>query len=300
MAKGLNNFSILPIYESLEQQDFRLWYAYGERYQLYVPKNYLIPFYFILPVGVTVTDAEFYQPCCDEIRIDGNSSYNSDFSDGWSKVDSSILGLLRRNGFTVISKTTYNIATYFAAPFNAFTIEEGFYYIKFYLSDGSVRYTDVFYAKNDISDYLKLEWYNENSLLYEGGEVPYSEHFDNNGAQYYYKSRVYIAATIGRPEYKFEEEGEERDGYFFAIKQISEKTYHFNFYAPEFLCDAMRLARMADRLKIIQYAKEYDCDTFSVETDWLEHGHYASVSCEFDTDTVVKLTGKAYSTFNDR
>ena len=100
---------------------------------------------------------------------------------------------------------------------------------------------------------------------------------------------------IRETEYKFEEEGEERDGYFFPEKQISEKTYKCTILAPEYLCDVMRFIRMADYVRVTdKYGRNYDCDTFLITPKWQTQGNLASVEIEFETATVVKKNGRGY------
>ena len=97
------------------------------------------------------------------------------------------------------------------------------------------------------------------------------------------------------PDYEFEEEGEERDGYFFPEKQISEKTYKFSFLAPEYLCDVMRLIRLSDIVQVTdKYGHLYNVDSFLIEPKWQQQGNLANVECEFQTDTVVKKIGRGY------
>ena len=94
---------------------------------------------------------------------------------------------------------------------------------------------------------------------------------------------------------EFEEDGEERDGYFFPEKQISVKTFKCTILAPEYLCDVMRFIRMADYIHITdKYGREYDCDTFLITPKWQTQGDLASVEIEFKTNTVVKKIGRGY------
>lgn len=111
---------------------------------------------------------------------------------------------------------------------------------------------------------------------------------------YPFKFRCYLPTQVGRPDYEFEEEVENRDGYQFIEKQISEKTFKFNFVAPEFLCDAMRIIRMMDYIQITSKGDTYDLDQFLITPKWEDGGYLASVEAEFQCDTVVKKIGKGY------
>lgn len=44
-----NNLSCIPFYRNLEEQDYRKWYAYGDKFPNRVPGDYLVPFYFVIP-----------------------------------------------------------------------------------------------------------------------------------------------------------------------------------------------------------------------------------------------------------
>lgn len=166
--------------------------------------------------------------------------------------------------------------------------KEGKYYIE--IDDGGETwYSDVFYWINGVDDYLKLEWWDSQDLIFDSGKIIYDNQF---------KNRVYLCAELGKPEYIFSEQGEERDGYFFAEKQISEKQYRFNFLACEYLCDVLRFVRMADHVKITDKNNvEYDCDTILLTPTWQTDGDLANVEVEFQTNTVAKKIGKGY--YND-
>ena len=101
-------------------------------------------------------------------------------------------------------------------------------------------------------------------------------------------------ADIAKPEYIFEDESEERDGYTFPIKQISEKRYKFSFLASEYLLDVMRFIRMADFVQITYQGKTFLPDSFLITPEWEKEGDVAVVKAEFDTDTVVKKLGLGY------
>jgi hypothetical protein len=109
-----------------------------------------------------------------------------------------------------------------------------------------------------------------------------------------YRNTLYLNTQLGKPEYEFNEEGENRDGFFFPEKQISEKKYKCQVLAPEYLCDVMRLIRMCDHVRVTDKGRIYDCDTFLITPEWQEQGNLASVEIEFETDTVVKKIGKGY------
>lgn len=152
------------------------------------------------------------------------------------------------------------------------------------LSDGvNTWYSEIFTVVNDIAPYLKIEWWDTEDFVMDSGTIVYKY---AGGTQF--KNVLYLEADIAKPEYPFEEEGETRDGYFFPIKQISEKRYRFAFLASEYLLDVMRFIRMADYAQITKNGQTYKLDTFLITPAWEDNGDVASVEAEFDTATVAK------------
>lgn len=158
------------------------------------------------------------------------------------------------------------------------------------LSDGvETWYSEVFTVVNDISPYLKIEWWDNEDFVMDAGTIVYKY---AGGTQF--RNVLYLCADIGKPEYTFEEEGENRDGYFFPTKQISEKKYRFSFLASEYLLDVMRFIRMADYAYIEKNGQRYSLDTFLITPEWEDNGDVASVAAEFETATVAKKIGQGY------
>ena len=63
-----SNLSCIPFYENLEEQDFRKWYAYGDKYINRVPNDYLLPFFFPLPITTAsreweIVSSQLYRLC---------------------------------------------------------------------------------------------------------------------------------------------------------------------------------------------------------------------------------------------
>lgn len=190
-------------------------------------------------------------------------------------------------GLTVKAFTAFDYdVIVFASQLPVFSsFSNGQYYIK--MSDGvDTWYSDVYTAVNDIEPYLKLEWWDNEDFVMDAGTIVYK-----NPA---FKNVLYLCADIAKPEYPFEEEGETRDGYFFPIKQISEKRYHFSFLASEYLLDVMRFIRMADFARITKNGQTYSLDTFLITPEWEDNGDVAAVDAEFDTATVAKKIGVGY------
>ena len=288
----MNNLSCIPFYTKKEHQDFRLWYAYGEKYPHYVPSDFLIPFSFVVPYHSVKPDnieVEFYRACCSEEKyLVPQGAYNYNFS-----------ATMNRNGLVVKNDDTRRISvlTYFAREEKPLDLEEGMYYMKITIVYGQTRntyYSDVFFVKDasKLDKYVCIKWWNEENLEYDGGFIPYGEIEGREP----FVNRLYLDTTIAMPEYKFTEDGEERNGRFFPIKQISEKVYKMSFIAPEYLCDVMRLIRMADYIELYDgLGRTIIVEQFEMDVKWSQGGHYAEVTCSIQTDSVIKKIGKAYS-----
>lgn len=286
-----NNLSPIPFYSSLEQQDYRKWWAYKNVYPLVVSKTKLIPFFFRVDhPNATLIGAKIFKVCCKAKEVGGD--YNYDFSydfyintnqdpNYWFNQINPVLRSIAGTNYTDF---------YYLGDKTDFPIEKGqfFWELTFQLNSGTVTvYSDVFTCVDDeeLANYTKIEWYCSSDLQTEDSIIPYSSGYHNI---------LYIDTDVAEPIYEFEEEGEDRNGYFFPIKQISYKRYVFKFIAPEYVCDSMRLIRMSDYATITAKTGEtFSASQFAMEVTWLEGGHYASVECEFTTQTVVKMIGKA-------
>lgn len=278
MTQPNNNLSVIPWYKfERYDSDTELWnsrksYAYGSIFPLICPANTLLPFQIIRPHN---DDLSF-----DEVWI---------VPEGNEKAEINISRYIIEAGLQIVPFETLGIdVIVFPATFPLpLGLADGRYYMT--LSDyaDNMWYSDIFTVVNDVSGYLKIEWWDLENLTFDAGMILY------NKPQF--KNRLYLCTELGKPEYVFEEEGEERDGYFFREKQISEKTFRCVALAPEYLCDVMRFIRMSDFVEITdQYGRVYRCDSFLMTPKWQTQGDLASVEIEFQTDTVVKKIGRGY------
>jgi hypothetical protein len=274
-----NNISILPFYPSIEEQNHRKSYAYGDIYPLFTPSGFLPPFQIMRPTRSNAITSVIVKNVNGEVVYDITAQL--------------IAAGLQITSFSLLYD--YDVIVYPAM--NAMVgidMDEGIYYVE--ITDGiQVWYSDIFtVVKGGMEAYLKVEWSDIEDFILDSGRIVYQSPT--------FRNIVYLGCEIGKPEYKFEEEGEDRDGYFFPSKQLSEKTYRFTFLAPEYLCDVMRLIRMSDIVTITdRYGRVYNCDTFLMTPKWQTQGNLASVEVEFETNTVAKKTGKALivADFND-
>ena len=268
-----NNLSVLPWYTETEQQNARKWWIYGRIYPLYVQAGYLPPFQIILPYRTTPSLVK-----CTLYNTQGQVVY-SDIT-----VD------LQETGFTFnqYSSRGYTVAIYPGALPMSVSLDNGQYYMLIQIN-GSYRYSEIFTVVNDIQPYLKIEWWDVQDFMMDAGIIAYK--YSNNTQ---FKNVLYLPSDIAKPEYNFEEEGEERDGYFYPMKQISSKRYRFSFLASEYLLDVMRLIRMADYAEITYHGQKYGLDTFLITPEWEENGDVAAVEAQFTCATVAKKIGTGY------
>lgn len=264
-----NNLSVLPWYSSIEQQNARKWWVYDRVYPLFTQAGFMLPFQILRPhrAGNTITLFEVYT---------AEGTFIGDYSTEINNM-----------GITVkpFAALGYDVIV-FAGQLPVFpSMLNGQYYAV--LSDGTdTWYSEVFTVVNDIQPYLKIEWWDVEDFTMDAGTIVYEDPQFTNV--------LYLQADLAKPEYTFEEEGENRDGYFFPIKQISEKRYRFSFLASEYLLDVMRLIRMADYVRITKNGQVYYPDTFLITPEWENEGDVAAVEAVFDTDTVAKKIGKRY------
>lgn len=265
-----NNFSVLPWYTSIEQQNHRKSYAFGDIYPLFSPNKMLLPFQIMRPnrPDKLALAVHLYDKNGKQIAV--------------------LTDQMKETGLQIVQFPSmgYDVIVYPGTLPMAIDVPIGIYYARIY--DG-VQYwfSDMFTVVNDLSGYLKIEWFDVENLVFDAGTIVYQNP--------QFKNVLYLCTELGKPEYQFEEEGEDRDGYFFPEKQISEKTYRAMILAPEYLCDVMRFIRMADYVTVTdKYGRQYDCDTFLTTPKWQTQGNLASVEIEFETATVVKKIGRGY------
>ena len=265
-----NNLSVLPFYTDIKEQNHRRSYAYGEVYPLYTLLRVVPPFQIRRRTRAGgVTRAKL-------MTKDGNF-----VADILQYLQQGGLQVCRFEDFDydiIVSPSNYAIALA--------SLKVGMYYIE--LTDGTETwYSDIFTMVSSTEPFLSVEWWDNNDLQMRESCIIYNT--------VKFRNRIFLPVELGKPEYNFEEEGEERDGLFFPEKQISEKVYKFTFLASEYLCDVMRLVRLSDFVRVYdRYGNRYVCDKFLMTPKWQEQGNLASVEVEFETDTVVKKIGTGF------
>lgn len=216
------------------------------------------------------------------------------------QVKAQILSSMNAAGLRVMQFATedYSIILFpSVAPMNI-TQDEGEYYVRLTMSDGKVFYSDIFVVTGNTSGFLNVQWYDLQDMIMDNERIVYVS--DGNIV---FRNTLWLATQLGKPDYEFDEEGEERDGRYFPEKMISQKKYRFTILASEYLCDVMRFIRLSDRVTVTdQFGHVYNCDTFLITPKWETQGDLASVEVEFTCATVAKKIGRGYPmghSFND-
>ncbi|MBR2771707.1 MAG: hypothetical protein IKD78_06805 [Bacteroidales bacterium] len=267
-----NNLSVLPFYRTLAEQNARKWWIYNRVYPLYCQAGYILPFQFLRTTAANVTVSVFRIYRADGVLF---GDFTSDFANAISIKRFASFG--------------YDVVVYGGQSPLIAEMPNGQYYIQINLVSGGTWYSEIFTVVNDIEPYLKLEWWDVDDFTMDAGTIAYK--YANNTQ---FKNLLYLPSDLAKPEYVFEEEGESRDGYFFPTRQISEKRFRFNFFAPEYLLDVLRFVRMADFAQITYHGQKYSLDTFLMTPSWEDNGDVAVVEAEFDTATVAKKLGVGY------
>ena len=147
-----NNISVLPWYTSIEQQNHRKSYAYGQIYPLFAPADRLLPFQIIRNTrSNSVTSVILY--------------------DKTGKQIANITTYMRETGLQVVrfQSLGYDVILYPAIlpmPLNQFN---GIYYL--WLSDGvQTWYSEMFTVVQDVSGYLKIDWWDIENLVFDAGK----------------------------------------------------------------------------------------------------------------------------------
>ena len=258
-----NNLSVLPWYDSIEKQDFKKSYAYGAVYPLFMLKGYISPFQI---VNIDVDDFE-----------DGYTIELVNFQTGVAVNVTTAMSPCISVAF--VTGVFGNVIFMTDQPVIS-SPKIGRYFLR--ITTALHQYfSDVITFVDSVSPFLKLEWWDVNDLQLEYGTLFYEN--------YGFQNLLYLQTELGKPEYTFTDEGEERNGYFFPTKQISEKVFKFNFLSSEYLLDVMRLIRMSDYIRITDpFGRCYNANQFEIKSEWETQGNLASATVQFQTDAVVK------------
>lgn len=266
-----NNFSVIPFYTSLVQQNARKWWIYDRVYPLFTTSNGLVPFQILVPHNTTTATVTGWT------LVDCKTGNQTDLS--------SNIGMFEVRQFPLYGYDVVIMPEPAQVTTNPLV---GRYYYQLELNGSTTYFSDVITAVSDITPFMKIEWWDDEDFYMPEGIIAYKY---GTGLSEQFKNVLYLPSDIAKPEYIFEEEGENRDGFFFPTKQISEKRYRFSFFASEYLLDVMRFIRMADHVQITYQGHVFYPDTFLITPEWESNGDVASVDAQFDCATVAKKIG---------
>ena len=128
---------------------------------------------------------------------------------------------------------------------------------------------------------------NDLVLIEYSNSVDFGDILYHNG----FENRVYLNADVSKPTYELEEEGtEDADGEFSPTFQKWAKKYSIQFYAQEFLADALTLMTLHDQvyvtLKNGENSQVLDIDVEPVWDNNIEC--WAEVTMTFVTDYIIR------------
>ena len=271
-----NNFTPLAWHQgTIELQSNRATYAFGHVVPLMASAVSLLPFQIIVESGAVDVTA-----CDVRLRtLDGTDAVGANLRDALALVK--------------VEETDYDIVIYDGHDM-ADALPIGQYYLTLTDGDSRVRtwYSDVMTLVADTSKMTKVTWWDVADLEFGAGMIKY--HYDREGATVQYRNWMYFLEELGMPEYTVEEEGESRDGLFYASKIISGKKYKMQVaQLSEAMCDALRFVHLSDFVEVEDgYGRVYNCDSVLVTPEWVNGGAVASAAFEITTDTFVKSVGK--------
>lgn len=176
-----NNLSVLPWYTSINEQNHRKSYSYGDIYPLFTPSSFLLPFQLM---------REYSENPIQEVLLYTKNGVK------YADITSDMI----MTGLEIVhfKDLGYDVIVYPGRLPLSLTMYDGIYYARMY--DGKQYfYSEMFTVVQDISAYLKIQWYDVENLVFDAGQIVY-----NNPA---FKNVLYLCTELGKPEYPFEEDG---------------------------------------------------------------------------------------------
>lgn len=260
-----NNFSPLAFREKSMKATYKKWYAYGKEFALPFSTTELPPFQF------TVANLPSFDPTTVEVFLVDEATGTRSGTGIKIKVDS-----MDGHGSVLYVSPGSNVY--------AKSIEPGVYRAEFAIPEGETYVSTPICVTDGIetnTNFVKLEYWNDEKLAYPNG-------FVTTGTDNDFKFQMYIPTTFFKPKYEFEEEITKRAGYKFLELQTCNKVFGFNFLAPEYICDALRLVRLSDYIRFSHDGEYYNALNFEYNPDWQDNGYLAAIECQFETDTIIQ------------
>lgn len=244
---------------------YKKWYAYGKEFALPFSTTELPPFQF------TVASLPSFDPTTVEVFLVNEAT-----------------GVRTGTGIKIKVDTMdeHNSVLYVSPGSNVYakSIEPGVYRAEFAIPEGETYVSTPICVTDGIetnTNFVKLEYWNDEKLAYPNG-------FVTTGTDNDFKFQMYIPTTFFKPKYEFEEEITKRAGYKFLELQTCNKVFGFNFLAPEYICDALRLVRLSDYIRFTHDGEYYNALNFEYNPDWQDNGYLAAIECQFETDTIIQ------------
>lgn len=260
-----NNFSPLAFREKSQKATYKKWYAYGKEFALPFSTTELPPFQF------TVANLPSFDPTTVEVFLVNEAT-----------------GVRSGTGIKIKVDTMdeHNSVLYVSPGSNVYakSMEPGVYRAEFAIPEGETYVSTPICVTEGIetnTNFVKLEYWNDEKLAYPNG-------FVTTGTDNDFKFQMYIPTTFFKPKYEFEEEITKRAGYKFLELQTCNKVFGFNFLAPEYICDALRLVRLSDYIRFTHDGEYYNALNFEYTPDWQDNGYLAAIECQFETDTIIQ------------
>ena len=260
-----NNFSPLAFREKSQKATYKKWYAYGKEFALPFSTTELPPFQF------TVANLPSFDPTTVEVFLVNEAT-----------------GVRSGTGIKIKVDTMdeHNSVLYVSPGSNVYakSMEPGVYRAEFAIPEGETYVSTPICVTEGIetnTNFVKLEYWNDEKLAYPNG-------FVTTGTDNDFKFQMYIPTTFFKPKYEFEEEITKRAGYKFLELQTCNKVFGFNFLAPEYICDALRLVRLSDYIRFTHDGEYYNALNFEYNPDWQDNGYLAAIECQFETDTIIQ------------
>nr|DAP92331.1 MAG TPA: tail protein [Caudoviricetes sp.] len=260
-----NNFSPLAFREKSMKATYKKWYAYGKEFALPFSTTELPPFQF------TVANLTSFDPTTVEVFLVDEATGTRSGTGIKIKVD---------------TMDEHNSVLYVSPGSNVYakSVEPGVYRAEFTIPEGETYVSTPICVTDGIetnTNFVKLEYWNDEKLAYPNG-------FVTTGTDNDFKFQMYIPTTFFKPKYEFEEEITKRAGYKFLELQTCNKVFGFNFLAPEYICDALRLVRLSDYIRFSHDGEYYNALNFEYNPDWQDNGYLAAIECQFETDTIIQ------------
>lgn len=247
----------------------------GDVFKLISPVNYLLPF---------------------QIKRDPSSlPFNSiKYVSVKSGAETDVLPALADGEVKTYSFNSYDVFLNFGSQEHTLSLTEGEYYLV--VSDGAETwYSETVFLRNFDPDDLQSAVCELTKITYfdtcdVGGIFYRTAEYGGVGAKQY-RNVFYLEVGVGKPEYEYNEEGEEDGlGNFSPDYKRLTKNYFLQAVLPEYMLDAVQLLPLHKNIEV-HTSEGYtgSIDTITINSEWQgDKGVWALTDILFSTDFVVK------------